>query len=273
MVKNNLLFFLGNFSAMGDLAGNAAAVLGVCDQFDLIVGKLPVIAADLRFLKSTIAGYCISKPAGQFFGWTSLGTSLDVLSWEAAVDAWQAAFGTALAGIFIDDFGFENVLCTRANQNAAVAYCHGKGLATFVRATNVVDTFDLVSSPVPSLLGRLPAITDYVLLSNFHQLNQNSVTPAAETPASVVGRLQFTQHVRTDVSVVPNIPLALRFAVLVGAGLQNEVDLRNVWLPSANAAEAYGVEYLGVAPFDESAVSNKFFIRNAANYYTYGTSC
>ena len=100
MVKNNLLFFLGNFSAMGDLAGNAAAVLGVCDQFDLIVGKLPVIAADLRFLKSTIAGYRISKPTGQFFGWTSLGTSLDVLSWEAAVDAFPFIPESLLASAY-----------------------------------------------------------------------------------------------------------------------------------------------------------------------------
>lgn len=270
MQKNNLLFYMGKFSLLGDLAGDLSAVLGVCDQFDLIVGKLPTLSADVQFLQSVVSGYSISNPTGKFFGWTSLGTSLDLPAWEATVDAWQAALGTALAGIFIDDFGFDQVLCTRTNQNSAVGYCHGKNLSVFVRAANVVDVFDNVSTPTQSLVGRTVLQTDYVMLNDYYQLNQSTATPTPETPASVVGRLQYSQQIRTDVTVTPNIPLALKFAALIGAGLQTDVPLRNVWLPAANALQTFGVEYLGVAPFDESATSNKFFIRNTANLYSYG---
>lgn len=273
MQKNNLLFYMGNFSMLGDLAGNAPAILGVCDQFDLIVAKLPSGPVDLAFLKSIIAGWKISNPNAKFFGWTSLGTSLDLASWELAVDAWETEFGEALDGIFIDHFGFEQFLCSRPNQNAAVDYCHGKSLSAFVRCTNVVDAFDEVTNTTQATLGRTPTITDYVMLADYYQLNQNSVVPAAEPRSSVIGRLQFSKQVRTDVSVTPNVPLALKFAALLGAGLQNTLDLRNVWTPAANALGLYGVEYLGVVPYDESDPSAKFFIRNEANFFAYNPPC
>jgi hypothetical protein len=187
----------------------------------------------------------------------------------AEVEANMAEFGTALTGIFIDNFGFDSALSTRTNQNAAVEFCHDRGLAVFVRAKNVIDVFDTISSPITPAIGRLPTIKDAVLLTDFYQINSSDHAPASEPQASVIGRLQFSLQARTDRSAWPNTNLNLEFGAIIGAGLLSEIDLRNVWVPAANATQQYKVEYLGVVPSDESASTNKFFIRNIANQFVY----
>jgi hypothetical protein len=267
--KNNLLFYLGQFSRMGDVAGGISAVLGVCDQFDVIVARRQLAPEESKAMRSVIAGWRISNPASKFFAYTSLGASLDLAAWVAEVEANMAEFGTALTGIFIDNFGFDSALSTRTNQNAAVEFCHDRGLAVFVRAKNVIDVFDTISSPITPAIGRLPTIKDAVLLTDFYQINSSDHAPASEPQASVIGRLQFSLQARTDRSAWPNTNLNLEFGAIIGAGLLSEIDLRNVWVPAANATQQYKVEYLGVVPSDESASTNKFFIRNIANQFVY----
>lgn len=269
MTKNNLLFYLGQFSRMGDLAGGTSAVLGVCGQFDVIVAKRQTTLNESLVMRSVVAGWRLSNPSSKFFAYTSLGATLDLAAWQAEVEENVTEFGSALSGIFIDNFGFDSALSTRANQNAAVNFCHQKNLAVFVRAKNIIDVFDTITDPVKPVIGRNPDLKDIVMLSDFYQINSSDHAPAAEPQASVIGRLQLSLQARTDRSVAPNANLNLEFAGLIGAGLLGEIDLRNVWVPAANASQQFKVEYLGVAPADESALSNKFFIRNVANQFVH----
>jgi hypothetical protein len=268
--KNNLLIFRGPLSTLGGLA-TPGAVMGALAQFDVVVAALPLAAgSEMNFLKSMAAAYRVDNPIGKFFGYTSLGTSLDLPAWEAQVDAWKAAIGSALAGVFIDDFGFEHPLCSRDNQNAAVAYAHANGLAVFVRASNMVDVFDRVSDATDFVIGRDTTLTDIVAIPDFYQRNEDAVQPTAEGPEGVIGRMKFSQGVRTDAQATPPVKLNLEFAAIVGAGQQTEVSFKNVWQLAANAAAGHGVEYLALVPFGEGTDAPIYFLRNQANTFVFG---
>ena len=151
------------------LINGASSVSGAAAQFDAY--DYAVLGAGLE--ESSHGDHAntasiISASSAVFFGYVDLGVSTynyTLAQIEAKIDAWKAM---GVDGIFLDDFGYDYGV-TRARQNAAADYAHGRGLCVVANAWDPDDVFGSAADAAANPDGAAPVVDgrDFYLSESF----------------------------------------------------------------------------------------------------------
>jgi len=223
---------------------------------------------DLTALRNLVPLARRLNPGIKFFGYASLGGSVNFQAWTALVDQWLIDL-PSIDGIFIDDFGdrYYNAAgkpwVTRAEQNAALDYCHQTHqLAAWVNNYDLGQLFAVLAANDPHAQYSEPihlgttAFTDYVLLEGYYTWSRDlpvdaNTPPNFEGRAHRLGRLWLAHALQT-----PN----LQFVLDVGASslaTYPQSDWDAVW----TQAQAAGINFVALTAFDQRA-PNAYFLTN-----------
>jgi hypothetical protein len=286
--RNNFIAYYGvpvtTIGGVNDVVG-AASILG---RYDTIIVKPHTVAGDLANLNEVIRAVKTINLDTKVFGYTNLGAAADVLTWQAQVDQWltDVPGDGQLDGVYIDEFGFEFALSTRANQNTAVQYVYDK-LSAYATANsllapttqwqvivnaqdplNALAKYDGMADPV---IGTGKGM-DYVLLDGFYFTNANVAAPPSEVNEHMYGRLEYTQNrcaapppVTANYKTTwPADTLGTLVEVCAGAGTTiAAVDYAKI----LNLCQVYDVDGLSVAPYDHGVTSNLYFYKATADVF------
>jgi len=274
LTRNNFIMYRAPIQTIGGVNDETAAA-GILSKYDFVV-VIPHLLTDLPKLREVLQAYKVMNPRGKVFGYTDLGGAASVGAWQAQADQWvtdvvptsttTASVQPLLAGLFIDNFGSEQAMATRVNQNTAVDYAHGLDWSVMVNPLKVFDAFDLIAGDAPATFGKTPALRDYVLLDNFYFINAAGTTLVAETAAHREGRLDYAKDVAATQALGTPAAYNIGFIAQVGAGDQLAM-LEADWLLALGLANSYRMEGFGVAPFDRGTTSNRFFMKFTGNLY------
>ncbi len=256
--SNNCLFYYQNLVTIGS-TNNVQGAIGIVQKYNLLIVK-PHVGADLTKLIEIIEACKRINSGFLVYGYTSLGDQTLVSDWEGDVDQWVTDLGDLLDGIFIDNFGFDQTLATRTNQNAAVTYVHSLTVPrpVLVSCSNVVNSLELYTGDPDALLGSSSTIKDGILLDGFYFTNALTDPPTLEDKKSVQGRLKYLKAARSTKNI---------FGVLNSStGIDTELtqaEYSNIlYLTNQNF-----IEYLSVSTADKSTSTTSFFFTNKANVF------
>lgn len=301
LADNNVLFYYGSLLSLGG-QNDPTVAAAVMSKFDFVVIQIPT-GSDIPVVQSILQAYQVMNPRGKAFGYTDLGgTSL--AAWQTQVDAWtavaavtntSASTGTGtgtttttvatpavIAGIYIDNFGFDNApVVTRAVQNQAINYLHtgsltgaapaaGTTVTTYsamVSPVVIFDAFDLIGSQPAAIFGTSVSIRDYLVLDNFYFKNTNTLgTLTPETVEYRTGRLTYAKDVISTRILGNAGAYNVGFLALMGAG-NNPNVLEADWVTAIGLANTNRFEGFGVAPHDKGLTTNRYFEKFVANQF------
>ncbi len=256
--SNNLLFYYQNLSTIGG-TNNVQGAIGIVQKYEMLVVK-PHLTGELTKLIEIIEACKRINSNFKVYGYTSLGNQTLFSDWEDDVDQWVTDLGVLLDGIFIDNFGFDQTLATRTNQNAAVAYVHT--LATprpvLVYSSNIVNTLELYSGEPAATLGSSSTIKDGLLLDGFYFTNAATDPATLEDKKSVQGRLKYLKAARATKNLFG--------AINTSTGTDSEITQAEysniIYLVNQNF-----IEYFAVSTYDKSTATDSFFFTNKANIF------
>jgi hypothetical protein len=272
VTKNNLLIYLAPLKTIGE-ANDVMAAAAIVSAYDSGVFGVHT-GSDLLDLKSVLSVVKEIKPTFKVYGYTNLGTAVDLAGWEASAGQWQVDLDSSLLdGVFIDEFDFSTANGTRVNQNAAITYLHiTLSLPGFVNGRNLADLFSTEPPAVVPVLGSSTTLTDVVLLDNF--LDENTANPMPEPKALMEGRLKFIYSLAHDtVQVLPTPPATtvvtqakwnVKFGVAIGAGNQLTVPLAD-YKKVLDLTLLNPLALLAVTPKDNGLLTHRYFLANNAN--------
>lgn len=248
-----------NLSTIGG-ASNTQAALGIVSKYSYLIVK-PHTSGELTKLIEIVEAAKRQDTNFKVYGYTSLGDQSLYSDWTADVDQWVTDLGVLLDGIYIDNFGFDQALATRANQNAAVAYVHGLTVPrpVIVSATNSLEILENYPSMAASTIGASSTIKDGILLKEFYFTAALTDPPTEENKKSVQGRIKYLKAARASKNLMGFVSASSGTATTVP-----QADYSNI----LNLVNKNFIEGLAVSTPDYSATATTFFFRNKANQFS-----
>jgi hypothetical protein len=265
--RNNLLFYYNEDIKTIGGHNTVQSAVGVLVKFDAVVIKPHT--THLADLKKVLLAVKTVKPTFRVFGFTNLGSSADLATWQTSAAAWLTDLPGQVDGIFIENFGTDFAPSTRTNQNTAVTWCHTNGLSAMVNATIPVDALGQLTSQAETVLGRSSTIRDFILLDAFYYKNDDSATPTTELKESMTGRLEYVRGAKRKLPVPPATATTehnLGLCVNIGGGNTSGIT-EATYDAAASLASQYGSEFTSVSPYDRGATSFKYFYRYRPNTF------
>jgi hypothetical protein len=181
-----LAIYYGYPSVVNGAAGDPEKAASAFGAFDVVVFGDGVEFADQRSdrqpngvgadenakARQIIAALASRTPAVKTYGYICLGDSqrLPDSEIQRRVNLWK---GMGVAGIFLDEAGYDWKIVDRKRQNAAIGHIHNVGLSAFLNAFYPRDLFSLenISGKNPSGVAPLLDRRDLFLLESFQVEN------------------------------------------------------------------------------------------------------
>jgi hypothetical protein len=152
-------------------------------------------------------------PATRVFGYVCLGDSQALSNRELKqrILLWSQM---KVAGIFLDEAGYDWKIVTRLRQNTAVGYIHQLGLSAFLNAYRPEDLFSLenISEKNPGRISSRLGARDLFLLESF-QIKSGSYEFASEWQQRLLPALAYRQKYGSHIFATTTAPGTAPFSL------------------------------------------------------------